>query len=279
MTHRGYCFTLNNYTDADVDRISAWNTDPDILDATVGRETAPSTGTPHLQGFVVYAAPRTHAWARRHIGSGAHVEPSRAHDASRRYCAKDGNLILDKKTVKMQGRRTDLEQLITALQSGGLYKAKQDCPDLLIRFHAGARAYMTIQPPSIDRSVAVYVFVGPTGTGKSRAANERQPLFRAPIGRRLDPVWFDGYIGQPHLVLDDFYGSWPWDLLLRICDRYATDVPVKGGFVPAAWTTVTITSNDPPEHWYPDKMIAPFLDRIQRGNGAYIEHPKTFKYN
>lgn len=45
-----YCFTLNNYTTAEVDYLKALS----VKYMVFGMEEAPSTGTPHLQGYVVF---------------------------------------------------------------------------------------------------------------------------------------------------------------------------------------------------------------------------------
>jgi hypothetical protein len=56
--------------------------------------------------------------------------------------------------------------------------------------------------------------------------------------------WFDGYDGQPWVIIDDFRSkgvNFAW--LLRVTDRYPLDVPVKGTFV--RWTPSTIIFTTP----------------------------------
>ena len=45
-----WCFTINNWTPEDLVLVSSWG-----KYAVVGKEIAPGTGTPHLQGYVVFA--------------------------------------------------------------------------------------------------------------------------------------------------------------------------------------------------------------------------------
>lgn len=45
-----WCFTLNNYNSEDIEKIKL-ECKPDIL-YSIGEEIAPTTGTPHLQGFI-----------------------------------------------------------------------------------------------------------------------------------------------------------------------------------------------------------------------------------
>lgn len=56
-------------------------------------------------------------------------------------------------------------------------------------------------------------------------------------------VWFDGYMGQKRVVLDD-YRSYhlPFNFLLRLLDRYPIQVPVKGGYVNFIPEEIIVTS-------------------------------------
>lgn len=265
---RNWVFTLNNPTETEISDVREWVADRDIKSAYVGLEVAPTTGTRHLQGFIKFGRSVSREWVRRFLFGRAHIEAAKASEEhNKRYCLKDADIIIDKSHMLMQGHRSDLDRLKEALDQGGLSRAKQDTPTLLLKYPGGCRLYCSITSPSTERNVRVCVFVGPTGTGKSRAAHELKPCFSAPLSRRNDAIWMDGYAGEPHLILDDYYGHYPYDVLLRICDRYPMQVQVKGGFTGAHWTTVTITSNEHPQLWYPDKDLAPFADRIKRGGG------------
>jgi len=63
--------------------------------------------------------------------------------------------------------------------------------------------------------------------------------------------WFDGYTGEPVLIIDEFS-----DYLIRavymrrLLDVYRLQVEVKGGFVYALWNLVVITTNVKPWEWY-----------------------------
>jgi len=90
MTIRGvnWCFTINNYTDADVERLT--NLADECKYLIFGKETG-SNGTPHLQGFVTFKNRYYFTRIKEKIGINAHVEPLRgkAHQAAD-YCKKDG---------------------------------------------------------------------------------------------------------------------------------------------------------------------------------------------
>lgn len=88
-----WCFTLNNYTAEDVEKIN------DLVEAegapanyvVVGKEVGES-GTPHLQGYIEFTNRKTFASVKRYIGSRAHIEPRRgSQEEAIEYCKKDGN--------------------------------------------------------------------------------------------------------------------------------------------------------------------------------------------
>lgn len=108
-------------------------------------------------------------------------------------------------------------------------------------------ATLTRQPPN-DRDVRVLYITGRAGCGKTRAIHESFPnAFWKPEGD-----WWDGYEGQAVVVLDDYYGDLAYKTALRVLDRYPLRLPVKGGFVPAEFTTVVITSNATLDEQYPN---------------------------
>jgi len=82
--------------------------------------------------------------------------------------------------------------------------------------------------------------------------------------------YFDGYEGQEVVVIDEFYGWLPKDLLCRMCDRYPLLVDTKGGCVNFYPKTIIITSNTDPQEWYDGGLGA--LERRFTGDLGTIEH-------
>jgi len=64
-------------------------------------------------------------------------------------------------------------------------------------------------------------------------------------------VWFDDYDGEGVLLIDDFYGWIPYNVMLSITEGYQLRLEVKGTFTYAKWTKIYITSNVAPPFWYP----------------------------
>lgn len=133
----------------------------------------------------------------------------------------------------------------------------------------------TISRKSSDRrsvGMKVYTLWGPTGTGKTwnaieqLAGNDMDQIYMVgcPTSSKQS-LWFDGYEGQPFLILDDFDSSF-CDLrfLLRLLDKYPFQVPIKGSMGWATFTTVIITSNIRPDAWYQQALGSNDLTMLKR---------------
>lgn len=100
-------FTLPNYTDKDISLIETkW---PSIASYYVyGKEICPTTGTPHLQGYVEWNSSKKFVTAHKIFGGRAHWEKRRATPLlASNYCKKEG-LFIEWGTMSSQGSRTDL---------------------------------------------------------------------------------------------------------------------------------------------------------------------------
>lgn len=107
----------------------------------------------------------------------------------------------------------------------------------------------------------VRVYYGSTGTGKTRRAIEEDKVEWTHGGDR----WFDGYDQQERVLFDDFDGvksGITYRKLLQLLDRYPLQVPIKGGFVEWCPRVIVITTNIPPDRWYPDEDYSPLQRRI-----------------
>jgi len=89
---RNWVFTLNNYEPNHCTDLLALYPDT-VRYVCFGKETAPTTGTRHLQGFVVFPNARRANSVRTTI-LGAHVELARGNPAQcKTYCQKDGDFF------------------------------------------------------------------------------------------------------------------------------------------------------------------------------------------
>jgi hypothetical protein len=86
-----------------------------------GKEVG-NAGTCHLQGFISYRNPRRVSSVHHFFSGRAHVEIARSPSASALYCKKDGDFtefgVAPTESRKAQGARTDIQSLVSAIQSG-----------------------------------------------------------------------------------------------------------------------------------------------------------------
>lgn len=240
---RGWCFTLNNYLDRDIDYLRTPECRAKTTYLIYGREIAPDTGTPHLQGYVRFnnaiGLNTASKWLTR-----AHFEIAKGTgEQNRTYCSKGGDFE-EYGSVPKQGERNDIKVTKEIVNNGGTmpeviekatsYQAMR-CGELMMKY---------TKPPVRDPPKVLW-FWGPTGTGKTRTAVE--------IGG--DDFWisgdnltfWDGYTGQKTIIIDDFRESFcSTSTLLRILDRYPYRVNIKQSSLWLRATTVIITCPDPP---------------------------------
>lgn len=238
-------------------------------------ERAATTGTPHLQLYIEFKQPVKRGSVQALLGGHAAIFKRRgtAYQCFK-YCRKRATAARDvaapfefgDRPVEGvgQGARSDLA-VAAALASGGvpgLVAVARDHPSTFVRYHRGLAAMASMLDPGRDavREVFAIVFLGPTGTGKSRAA-------RALAGdghyfTRADPRWWPSYRGENYVVIDELGpGQWSYEYALGVVDDQPFHAECKGGGVFFRAETIIITSNvDNVGELWPDKTGMPRAD-------------------
>nr|WAE42605.1 MAG: replication associated protein [Cressdnaviricota sp.] len=196
---RGWCFTLNNYTPEDPDRLLA--TPSRYI--CFGKEVAPQTGTPHLQGYIYFANAKTLGGIRR-ILPRCHLTAARGSaSANKAYCSKGGDFyeLGDPPVDDEERGRGEVDRWTLAWDaciSGSL----SDIPaDLRIRYYGTwGRILQDHMPRVSDLSDCCGTWVtGLSGSGKTRAVLRRFPdAFIKPRNQ-----WWDGYTDEKVVLCDD----------------------------------------------------------------------------
>jgi len=267
---RNYCFTLNNYTAEDEAVVRAWE---GVKYLVAGREIAPSTGTPHLQGFVVFTSQRTLGGLKKLDGR-IHWEAAVAFDRAIEYCKKEGNYFevgtppmpaAAKGVAGGELEKVRWKRIIEAVETDDLAWLKENEPRV---YAEGERTISSIRKRCRAEPVALEVldnewWYGPTGTGKSRKAFETYP-----DAYRKDPKerWWDGYSGEEVVIVDDFdkFQVSQGGDMKRWMDHYPFLAPIKGGYMKVRPKKIIVTSNyHPSEIWDDDQTREPIMRRVK----------------
>ncbi len=242
MSHKSWVYTINNYTEEDIEKLKLLTTNKHRCCKEVGE-----SGTPHLQGAITFK--RSYKLKQlKKIFETAHWEIALCKDAEN-YCIK-GDIIINENNTK-QGKRSDLAEACETLKEG-LLPVTENHPTIYVKYHKGLQSLRDILSKKDKEftKINVIVYQGKPGCGKTRKAYEiDNDLYNVP-----EPIngslWFDGYDQEKTILLDDFYGWIKYHTLLQLLDGYPIKLPIKGGFTYKKWNTVIITSNKKPKEWY-----------------------------
>lgn len=229
---RGATFTLNNYEDADIERLSGLV--PARLRYLVFQRERGANGTPHLQGFGYSDRLLSLEQWREVISVRAHIERTRGSpDSNRRYCTKEdtregGTEPYEFGDIPRQGARSDLSAVFESIQNGSSEKGVLETyPAEYIKYSTGIKRACLLTQGRRNWQTEVFWFYGSTGTGKSRAAFELAP---GAYWKPGSSKWWDGYDGEADVIIDDYRRDLcTFSELLRLFDRYPHVVECKGG--------------------------------------------------
>ncbi len=195
-----WCFTLNNYDDDD---LKMWERIfEDVRHGLVTKEIAPTTGTPHLQGRVVF---------KRGYRFSQLQKQGWADDWGKTKCQQDSLYMIKKNSVIFldkkpnQGKRSDLDACIAMAAAGATQKELYTAhPGTMVRYSKGIREAalaLADDEPVGNYTLADYpnwgpikdwgksvVLCGGAGIGKTEfaAAHFKNPLLVTEIDQLLD---------------------------------------------------------------------------------------------
>ncbi len=249
---RNWCFTINNPTSADYEKLLNLPYKALVWQDELGEEC----GTQHIQGYVEFKTNTTRACVVKRLGGRASVyKRRRTRNAAILYCRKEsmcpgGDRYDDICLDEQRGRRTDLENIKKKVDQGASIAviAEEHFGDYL-RYGRMLKEYILLKSKPRNFETKILSLWGPPGVGKSRKAAFDYPnAYWVP--RPTSNIWFDGYQGEETIILDNFYGWVPYDLLLRMIDWNPLQLPTKGGHIQMRATTVVVTSVKEWCEWY-----------------------------
>ncbi len=276
MSGRNWLFTINNPELNDYPE--GWKTDN--VKTLIYQVEQGEEGTIHLQGYLELQTPRQLEWIKAKLNQRAHWERRKGtRSQAILYCCKEETrlvhprgwtssvptwtdlcsenlksslnslgitLLQETRTSSNDSRLSEVKECLSK-NSSTIEEIAEDYFDLWVRYHRAFEKYITMKTEPRNFKTEVHVLFGPTGTGKSKWCMDNYPV----AYWKQRSKWWDGYFKHETVVMDEYYAWLPFDLLLRLCDRYPLLVESKGGQLQFVANTIIITTNKLPHEWYP----------------------------
>lgn len=264
-TAKANCFTLNNYTEEDVQTIQKkWKYKYIVIGFEIGKEN----NTPHLQGYVEWTCDKKFSTLKK-LHSSIHWEKRRGSAAeASTYCKKEGKFWEDGVISKPeQGKRNDLDEIKEEILNGrSVEDIALENPNL---YHQYGRTLNKLEDIALRKKFRTWMteciwYFGETGCGKSKLAFENFNPDTHYVWAR-DNGWQDGYTGQEIVIIDDFRGEITYGELLNLIDMYPYRLKRRNREpVPFLAKKIIITSPKNPVDTYCNLAIKDSISQLLR---------------
>lgn len=245
--YRNWCFTWNNYTEIDEWVLYELVNQGTLKFVAYGKEIAPTTNTPHLQGFLGFKNQVRFNTVKELLPT-CHLEAMRGSiEDNEYYCSKDDEDLTiwgDLPAKNNQGRSSKerWQEVVACCMDNNIDEISEIAPDVYIRH------YVTLKKIAFDHQkpmdnlrcrCGVWLW-GDHHTGKSWTARTLGNYYTKDLTQ-----WWDGYQGQDVVVIDDIDPSHEHlKHLLKIwLDIYPFQAQWKGGYMTIRPKIVVLTSN------------------------------------
>ncbi len=234
---RNYCFTVNNYDEDDIIELLSHigeNKKTDTIKyLTMQEEIAPTTGTPHLQGYLELHKAYTIRSLKRKINC-PRLSLRERHGSQTEaivYCQKIESRKPNGRNWDegVKKRQSSAVQMI--MQGKSMTEVAQEFPAQFVRSHRGLQALQyQLQTPR-NWAMEVIIYYGQTGTGKTYTATKAYPdAYQCKWPTKGGIWWWPGYDGQETVIMDEFRHQISFGVMLKLLDRTSFPVQFKGGF-------------------------------------------------
>lgn len=230
-------------------------------------EVAPSTGYRHYQGYLELVNKNRHTWIQNQLQrhslhfeflEGAKGTPIQAWAYSTKEETRaSGPWTFGEPRHSEKANKSAL--FVAAIKSGATDSELCDSfPGMMCNSFGNAlkiRQAFNIPVPDPERThpLEVFLFYGPSGTGKSQFARQQAKLggylpYVLPIGKDF---WLTpSMVGKNFVIIEDFKSNLSLKDLLNLLDVYPIEVPIKGGFTWWVPHIIVVTTNRSPHDWY-----------------------------
>lgn len=273
---RGWCFTWNNWTPDDRLTLEALT----CLYIVFGEEKAPTTGTPHLQGFVYFANARTLTSMKKiHTSISWRAAKGNA-EQNFEYCSKDGVNVYERGVrpvstkEKNEDQKAKWSEIMAYAKSGDVDALHNEYPKESIVYckqleHIAAGVKRKLEP--LDDRCADWLYA-PSGYGKSEYVRDVYTKIGAIHTKEMTPFWTD-FHDEPVVLLDDLDPTVAKGLSYHLkiwLDKYPFKAQIKYGGKEIRPTKVVVTSQYLPKDCFNDSKVVAAIER--RVNIVYLKH-------
>lgn len=250
MRTRGWCFTLNNYTEAELASTDDLiNKDEGIRYLSYGKEVGES-GTPHLQGYIYFEHQTALPKCKRLLPR-AHLEPQRGTISQAiNYCHKDKDFYefgTRPETPEEKGKRgrEGIEQRWKLAKEGRF----EELPPEHFKIYKAIYLEYKPKPKKLEGELLNEWIWGPAGYGKSTLAEKENPIFYEKMLNR----WWDNYKDEEVVRIEEVspdHKEWIGAFMKIWADRSPFNAEIKGAVTMIRPKKIVVTSNYPPEECF-----------------------------
>lgn len=257
---RNWVFTTNNYTDESLTCLR----DLSCRYLVYGKELAPTTNTPHLQGFVVWENAKSLSASRRLLPPGSHIIRARGTPAEcRTYCTKDGDWVErgDLPTSPADRGTMELQRWDSARAAAKVGDYESIPSDIFIRCYSTLKRITTDyrrRPDPLSGVCGIWIY-GQSGAGKTRSVTKQFPnYFDKSVTK-----WWDGYQQEEVVVVDDLGldHAYIGYHLKRWADFSPFNAEIKGGTYYIRPRQIIVTSQYTIEEIWTDEATRTAISR------------------
>lgn len=266
---------------------------PDTQFLAYQPEICPDSGRYHLQGYVQFKQKKRLSQLKK-LQNEIHWERREGtHKQALVYVTKDETRVMGTEPIiegeaKVAGNQGAGYAALQADLAAGMSVTEvvEEHFSMFMRHHRAINEVIALQEKPRDVNVPVYTTVlwGPPGTGKTYQAQEEagsDVYWLSQPNNAAGALWWDGYTGQKNVIIDEFTGWIPREVMCRILDCYPMRIQKKGGMCQLQATRFWICSNKPPQEWWPKSYqkdgLGPIARRIDGDRGTVILKSVVYK--
>lgn len=244
-----WCLTINNPTETDWPYPEDEDAERELEYAIIGNEVAPTTGTKHLQMYIVFKERKTFPTVKKLFPRAWIALAKGTPESNKKYCSKDGDFgeygtLPEAQTAKATSASLErYRNAIEAAKTGDYDAIIEESPDLYVRFMSTwerIRVRNAAPVANADDVTGIWIH-GPSGAGKSSYAQETW----TPNILKAANKWWDDYHGEDYVIIDEIDPSHRVSSYYHKiwADRYPFMAETKGGSMRIRPKKIIFTSN------------------------------------